>query len=265
MRVQCGATAKSTGERCRNSGTPADDEGASSHYFCRYHVPSRQTCQGKRNDGLPCGSLPKFGSAYCGAAHDPASNYFKPAEFRNDWLPVSCRDLLVTFDRKDAYTGEMLRETTAHRDHVIECQMAAHVCNAMFKAYNDEGRDVDAITSAVPIVTTFVNAEANLVPIHQDINVLKGAGIKSFLDETTLRGDALWTSHLCDAHSQLSRKEAGSMAKKRLDRRVTGAITDRLAKSLRVVETAIDGESDNETMRRLGTRFHQLRVRITST
>ncbi|RLN92510.1 hypothetical protein BBJ28_00022938 [Nothophytophthora sp. Chile5] len=200
--------------------------------------------------------------------HHPEHNHFKPIEFREDYLhlPVSRDALLLIYDSKDAYTGESLSAKLTQCDHIMECQIPAHLFNHLYKKYEDRGHDVCEITNAIPIVKEITNRQENLVPVHQDINRLKGSGIKSFLDERTFMGSTvLFTSHLIEAHKQLSRNQLGGMEKKYLDRQVSATIRSKLKRQLKQAERKLNDEADNQTIERLKRSVRGLRIQVNTT
>lgn len=147
----------------------------------------------------------------------------------------------------------------------MECQVPAHLFNLVYKMYKDRGYDENEINNAVPIVKECTNDPENLVPVHQDINALKGTGVKSFLNERTFSGEgALWTSHLLEANKQIPRKDIETMEKKRLDRRSTAKITKGMVQQLKRMERKFSDEADNGTIHRLESSSRELRVHISN-
>lgn len=234
---------------------------SSQHQLCKgFKVKDKEGEEDKR-----CGSRAKY-QGYCGAAHHPEYNHYKVWEFRAEEPSITRNDLLKLYNSTDPYTGEYLHLWKTHRDHIMECQIPTHVFNLLYKYYNDRGYDESQIDNTLPTVKKFTNRTNNLVPVHKDINKLKGAAIKAFLDEKTLGSeDAPWTYHLLEANMEINWNDIKKMEKQRLDRRTTASITRRVVEQLKEVEYKLNDEDDNGTTRRLIKRFHSLRVQISNT
>ncbi|KAL3668748.1 hypothetical protein V7S43_006043 [Phytophthora oleae] len=260
--LQCSGTAKLTGLRCKREG----EANVGHLFYCRDHLK----CKGFKDEGqqLRCGSRGNLSyDGYCGAAHHPHYNFFKPIQFRGEDLPVTVNELLRSYDSTDAYTGAALKAKRTQRDHIVECQIPAHVLNMLRREYIDRGRrGITELRNVIPIVKEFVNDQKNLIPIDQDINVLKGAGVKSFLDERTFFDkDALWTTSLLEAHDQINCGRIQEMKKNHLGRRTTKRITKEMTKGLKRMERKLEDERDNKAVGRLAKNFKKLRVQIKNT
>ncbi|KAJ0396693.1 hypothetical protein ATCC90586_001231 [Pythium insidiosum] len=206
----------------------------------------------------------KFG-IYCCPAHDPNLNTFRPCEFRDANLP-SCEELLSSHDYKDFYTKAKLKKENAHRDHINECQISAHVFNLLHSDYQRKGWDVENISACTSVVREFVNEESNLVPVHQDINILKGAAITSFLNTRAYNNKcALFTENLRHASEQLAPKVRDGMTVKKLDRAPMKEIQRAIEEELKSLVWKLNDEADNRTMKRLSRYFKKLRVDIKNT
>ncbi|KAJ0390463.1 hypothetical protein ATCC90586_010413 [Pythium insidiosum] len=233
---------------------------AGPHFFCHHHF----LCRGKTQDGRSCTRKATFG-IYCCAAHDPKLNWLRPRAFRDDTLMLSRRELLDKHDHEDFYTQAGLDEAETHRDHVVECQVASHVFNGLYRRYRDNGWGVQEISDGISVVREFLNDEPNLVPVHQDINVLKGSGITSFLDERAFNGYALFTTHLRSACERLSARQLDGMMWTRLTRATTYNIKKAVGRQMQTLVYTLDNEADNETMHDLTQHFEKLRVNIKNT
>ncbi|KAJ0408076.1 hypothetical protein ATCC90586_006047 [Pythium insidiosum] len=251
--VQCsGSTAN--GRRCDFYG---QINAGGSFFFCRHHF----ICRGKTQDGRACSRAVASG-IYCCAAHNPALNRYRSSEFRDDGLMLSRWQVLQRHNFLDYYTDAELDEIETHRDHIVECQVAAHVFNGLYRVYRQNGWDEEEIDAAVPMVSYFLNGEANVVPVHEDINILKGSGVTSFLEERAIYGYARFTPHLLHAHERLSDRQLGRMLWTSIGRATAYSIKKAVWKQLEELEHMLDSQADCETMGDLATHVGSLRRNV---
>ncbi|KAJ0405153.1 hypothetical protein P43SY_001358 [Pythium insidiosum] len=251
--VQCsGSTAN--GRRCDLYG---QINAGRSFFFCRHHF----ICRGKTQDGRACSRAVASG-IYCCAAHNPALNRYRSSEFRDDGLMLSRWQVLQRHNFLDYYTDAELDEIETHRDHIVECQVAAHVFNGLYRVYRQNGWDEEEIDAAVPMVSYFLNREANVVPVHEDINIVKGSGVTSFLEERAVYGYARFTPHLLHAHERLSDRQLGRMLWTSIGRATAYSIKKAVWKQLEELEHMLDSQADCETMGDLATHVGSLRRNV---